>query len=360
MQKQFKELDYIRVISMFAVIMIHVSSKFIFVESKFSVSGINLAFFLNQVSRFSVPMFVLLSGVGLSLKYSESFDLSAFSIKEFYAKSFVKILVPYSFWSVTYMLYKYEGISRIADGTIPLSQIIREFFLGGFASHLYFIVVLVQMYLLFPFLMQMKAKRQWNGIITITALSFIFQILLHRQGFQFNLPDIVAVYAWETFLPWIHFFIIGMLIDRKSLEKLIPLCQRVRPALILSFVLYIIVFTLDSFNSNSYASSLKPQITLYTLLALASILSVCPRKAESNVLDKLVHFLSKHSMTIYFSHILFLVEFRKLDISNGMSGLMLQFAAVSCVSIILSFIFDKLIEMLPSFFSKKKTVSYSS
>ena len=345
---------------MFAVIMIHVSSKFIFVESKFSVSGINLAFFLNQVSRFSVPMFVLLSGVGLSLKYSESFDLSAFSIKEFYTKSFVKILVPYSFWSVTYMLYKYEGISRIADGTIPLSQITREFFLGGFASHLYFIVVLVQMYLLFPFLMQMKAKRQWNGIIAITALSFIFQILLHRQGFQFNLPDIVAVYAWETFLPWIHFFIIGMLIDRKLLEKLIPLCQRVRPALILSCVLYIIVFTLDSFNSNSYASSLKPQITLYTLLALASILSVYPRKAESNVLDKLVHFLSKHSMTIYFSHILFLVEFRKLDIFNGMSGLMLQFAAVSCVSIILSFIFDKLIEILPSFFSKKKTVSYSS
>lgn len=52
------ELDYLRVCSMFAVITIHVTSSFIYNESVFAVAQVNLAFFLNQISRFAVPMFI--------------------------------------------------------------------------------------------------------------------------------------------------------------------------------------------------------------------------------------------------------------------------------------------------------------
>ena len=56
-------LDFARVLSMLAVVVIHVSSGFIRAENSRTVFGMNLTFLLNQAVRFSVPLFLLLSGV---------------------------------------------------------------------------------------------------------------------------------------------------------------------------------------------------------------------------------------------------------------------------------------------------------
>ncbi len=69
-EERLIELDYVRSIAMLAVIVIHVSSTFIYTESAFSLFNMNLAFILNQAAHFSVPLFVLLSGMALSISQS--------------------------------------------------------------------------------------------------------------------------------------------------------------------------------------------------------------------------------------------------------------------------------------------------
>lgn len=75
--KRIEELDFARVIAMTAVITIHVTSTYIGYRSNILVMGMNLAFILNQLARFSVPLFILLSGISLRLSASDdSFNIS--------------------------------------------------------------------------------------------------------------------------------------------------------------------------------------------------------------------------------------------------------------------------------------------
>ena len=55
-------LDFLRVLAMLAVILIHVTSTYIAAESHITFLGMNLALFLNQAARFCVPLFLFLSG----------------------------------------------------------------------------------------------------------------------------------------------------------------------------------------------------------------------------------------------------------------------------------------------------------
>lgn len=87
--KRIKELDFTRVIAMFAVVMIHVTSTYINQDSSFILFDMNLAFILNQVSRFSVPLFIVLSGISLGFSKPIGDPLL------FYKKRLVKIGIPY-------------------------------------------------------------------------------------------------------------------------------------------------------------------------------------------------------------------------------------------------------------------------
>ena len=61
------EIDFLRCLSMLAVITIHVTSTYLHGDSRVLILGMNLSFLLNQAARFSVPMFLLLSGFSLGL-----------------------------------------------------------------------------------------------------------------------------------------------------------------------------------------------------------------------------------------------------------------------------------------------------
>jgi len=86
--KKVEELDAARVVSMLAVIAIHVTAPYIGADSDFLLGGMNLAYIINQAARFAVPLFVLLSGASLGLGK----DLPA---GQFYRRRVVKLGIPY-------------------------------------------------------------------------------------------------------------------------------------------------------------------------------------------------------------------------------------------------------------------------
>jgi hypothetical protein len=48
-------VDFVRTVSMMSVILLHVTSAYIFVFSKFSLGEISLSFIMNQAVRYCVP-----------------------------------------------------------------------------------------------------------------------------------------------------------------------------------------------------------------------------------------------------------------------------------------------------------------
>ena len=81
MERKFNyQYDFIRILSALAVLTIHVTS--IHIENN------TYSFILNQLSRFSVPMFIVLAGL-----VTPSFDKNFKSIL-FYKKKIFSIFIP--------------------------------------------------------------------------------------------------------------------------------------------------------------------------------------------------------------------------------------------------------------------------
>ncbi|NFE81275.1 acyltransferase family protein, partial [Clostridium sporogenes] len=66
MKKRIESMDILKSLSTLAVIMIHVSASAIN-NSQFDTNIYKFSLILNQLSRFSVPVFIFLSGMGLTL-----------------------------------------------------------------------------------------------------------------------------------------------------------------------------------------------------------------------------------------------------------------------------------------------------
>ena len=108
--KRIEELDFTRIIAMIAVITIHVTSAYIGYQSNILVMGMNVAFILNQLTRFAVPLFILLSGTSLGLSANDD------SYREFLHKRLTKIGIPYLAWTAVYIIYNNHSDLRPNQG----------------------------------------------------------------------------------------------------------------------------------------------------------------------------------------------------------------------------------------------------
>lgn len=212
-----KELDFTRVIAMLAVITIHVTSTYITRHSNTLILGMNLAFLLNQVTRFAVPLFILVSGVSLGLK-GESGSFGAFL-----RGRLVKIGIPYAVWSALYLLYQnHSDLSALS-----VRSVFRTFLLGQAAPHLYFIVIIFQLYLLVPLLKRWVKRAPCASLLGSFLISYGIQKLFYFLKYDVDwIPDLIRPYLWMLFPTWIFYFVLGLLLTGPRLAGLQKLASR--------------------------------------------------------------------------------------------------------------------------------------
>jgi surface polysaccharide O-acyltransferase-like enzyme len=134
-------IDALRVISILAVILIHTTTKTLANLDHNIIDGA-FSLFLNQASRFAVPLFFLISGFVLELN---SKDLPYLT---YFKKRASRVILPFVFWSMLYFMIGWGfNVSKI------FSLQFGKILLAGAASyHLYFIPTLVIFYVAFPLL----------------------------------------------------------------------------------------------------------------------------------------------------------------------------------------------------------------
>lgn len=161
---------------------------------------------LDQLSRISVPMFVALSGFGLMQKYQKK----TFHWLEFLQSRVLKLLPLYIVWSIlTFGIFLLNPAWR-PDG-LP-SSLLTQIIIGRADYHLYFVPMIFQLYLLFPFLMAF-VKKNWQASLLCIS---VFQVCLYYFYTSRPLtivPNILLAtdqqqYPW--FFTWIFYFVLGM------------------------------------------------------------------------------------------------------------------------------------------------------
>lgn len=334
MTKRVWELDLARVCAMLAVILIHATSAYIGAESRFTLFGANAAFWGNQLARFAVPLFILLSGI--SLRLSDRGESAA----RFYRKRLTKIGLPYIAWSLVYELAE-NGFSPAALFTAErLPALGNALLLGRAASHLYFIVVLLQLYLLYP------ALRRWAETVPkalftaslIVTLAAQCAIVFAERGIEL-LPASLRAVLWILFPTWLFYFVLGMLLVPR-LDALRRVCVDSKCCIFALLAAAEFFYVPDARLSGSLGAA-KPALLPITVLALACAFAAWDSVGKSRIVRGITAFLSRHSMTIYFGHVLVL---RLLGSAayrmGGMAAPAFLFAAVLLLSALAAWIID--------------------
>jgi peptidoglycan/LPS O-acetylase OafA/YrhL len=193
------ELDIVRAFGIMAVVMIHATSSIV-VRYDHHSTLYPLYVFLNIFSKFAVPVFIFLSGFVLFYNYYDK-PFTAKTIGGFYKKRMGKIIIPFLFFS-----FFYFGATRLIQfgftdvqtfiGYFATWDFLNKLLIGKTYTHLYFVVIIIQFYVLAPFMLY-AVKRfpllgkhmVWIGLVTqwlfIYKLAIVFD-LKFRASYAFT------------------------------------------------------------------------------------------------------------------------------------------------------------------------------
>lgn len=171
------ELDLVRAVAILAVVAIHATSEAT-VELPFGSRAQLIYLAINKLCNFAVPVFILVSGLVLFYRYDN--DWGGKQALQFYMRRVKQVLFPYLLWSFFYYLYNQWVFDR-ANLHLDWAEFGALLPWADASYHLYFMVIIVQFYLLFPLLMWACRTFSWfrSGLIWIG-------LFIHAAFYSYN------------------------------------------------------------------------------------------------------------------------------------------------------------------------------
>ena len=154
------------------VITIHLLSEGVDVFTKWSAASVIFST-LTRLISFAVPGFIFTSAIKLFYKYSDR----KFNYFKFLLGRFLKVYVPYAITVCIYYLVFVFGLKLDEYGSFKLSTLGGYIWSGNISAQFYFVILIVQFYLLMPLWRLVGRLKSNVGIIVIFAISLILTVL---------------------------------------------------------------------------------------------------------------------------------------------------------------------------------------
>lgn len=316
--RRLKELDYMRVIACISVVLIHITAVGVVEYLPGSIHSKTMIF-LNRSLQYATTLFIFLSGMtcfGSFEKYKGDFIL-------FLKKRLTTIIYPYvAVCLIYYGAYVYLGYYSF-DPVFLLKGILT----GTLCYHLYFIIILVQMYLLIPVFCKLFKTFSDEFI-----LSVVLAINIMTLRISFPLSD-------RVFFKYMFFFAAGIYVI-KNYGHVMTVLKR-KSVKFLSLLVFVMTSLLYSYlyaanNGNLiYGWFLHCSLSIPFLYVTGLFLA----KRTKGLYSK-VKLLGKSAYYIYLIHPLFLsffvMAFDRTAVSSLTVKLLLYTFTVLATSIILS------------------------
>ncbi len=284
-------VDIIRILAVFFVVLSHTTDRFVlYTPLKGSISW-NIIYYFNTLSHVAVPLFIMLSGYLLLRKEKLK------NIKLFYKRRFSRILLPFIFWVIIY-----SGNDINWDRARVTIHYIQQRLWNGDVWHLYFLIIILELYLVTPILMRLieKLSKKKKAILFWSLLAFsIFCSLLNIYNIDFKRNSLTM------FIPYIGIFYAGAYLRTVKIQKkLIPI--------LLAIYFFLPVITnrigngvLGAFIVLNYSPTLLP-MTLSLFLVLKNIHQFFRKRLLSGYIPKVIAFIAPTAFGIYLVHALVL------------------------------------------------------
>jgi len=187
--------DWLRVLSAFMVVLIHVNAQFLLprIEEGILYPEYIIETVINFITRFSVPCFLMLSGAFI-LNHPQNRNY-----KMFYKKSFWKIALPYFLICILWLIF--WGIRGSAEGEGIRPWLLRC--LKGTYGNLWYMPMLIVLYMMTPVLVLLKSELPEKAFRNMGIILLVWAVISQRTS-SYVLP-----YSVGVVFSYLGYFMIG-------------------------------------------------------------------------------------------------------------------------------------------------------
>jgi surface polysaccharide O-acyltransferase-like enzyme len=259
---------------------------------------------LEQLVEFAIPAFLFVSGYFVAVATGRSNETISWSTVRSRLKN---LLIPYLIWTGVIL-----GLGIVLERqNISAQRLLRNILTGSTNEVMYFVPLLVQFYLLSPFLVRM-AKKNWKLLLVLAAvIQFGFQLLAYPEFLGLDLPYVAAITNLipKWFFPArILWFSLGIVIGF-HLEQFKSTLQRFRWVILVTAIVAIPLGVLEweiFFRLSGQEWLAHRETILDNVYGLAVILSFLAFAEAKLPLIKTFENLGSRSYGIYLTHAIFI------------------------------------------------------
>ncbi|TGL88293.1 acyltransferase [Leptospira congkakensis] len=263
--------DILRGFAMIGIVLIHIHSYFQFFHPA-DHSVIRTTLFLSNLSRFSVPLFILTSAIFLRKK------------EGYWITKLKNLILPYSLASIVGYFIKYNDYS--------LLEFFQFYFLGKVFAPFYFVPLLIQFYIIFYLFDKVLLNEKISKYLLLVA--FLINLASNLGIFDSILPK---GYHAISILNYIFFFQLGIQIGLSKEEE--KKQQNADVKLALGIFSFIFLFLIILF-SGGYFIDFKNHHLVYPIFFLFAVWEILPKL--NHKVSEWISFVGNNSLFIFLLH----------------------------------------------------------
>lgn len=179
-KNHFYHIDLIRLISIIAIIAIHVSAAIYNLYPRMDGTVWTLSLIIQSIFRWGTPLFVMISGYLLLSSDSSSNPLN------FYSRRLSRLLIPFIFWNIFYYFLN----AQIQSSPTSLKDFWERIWRADTYYHLYFLFLIIGLYIITPILKKLIITKINLHILVplLMIFSFLYTVgAVWLDWFQLNL-----------------------------------------------------------------------------------------------------------------------------------------------------------------------------
>lgn len=319
--------DCLRSVATFGVVLIHSCGHFFYDYARLNETEWLQVTFLDSLVRFSVPMFIMLSGSLLLGKKQGA--LSEIP------KRISKVALPLIIWSLVYL---HHVAGNIYD--ISITSIITK----PAMYHLWFVYMLIGIYLVLPILNALYAAIESSK--TLGYYFFLLWFVLTCIPIYYK-PQFFSLLQLPHFFGFGGYFLLGAFLACKS--HLVS--RRVWTILFVAGVLS--TFFLTWYFSIQQKAPMETAFEYFSanvVIASAAAFALLRRVRTSQKCARSLQYVSDRSFVIYFAHVLVLEHVRTNKFVVEIGGLLptgITILAITAFTFFLSLLVASMLKFIP-------------
>lgn len=327
--------DSLRALATIAVIILHVTAPLL--TSMESLTDWWIGNIIESSVRFSVPVFFMLTGALI-------FD-KEYSIGTFLKKRFFRVIIPFLFWSIPYILFSLI-LKALHEEELDFFKVfifIIDQFKNGSSYHLWFVYTLLGIYLFIPII------SKW--VRNSTNKEILYFLILWLITVLFTYP-ILSIFKtkidFSYFTGFLGYTILGHYLRKINFDSS---KKKDFIAIVLFFtgLIITIIGTYFLFKFKGKMDELYYEyLTLNVLMCSIGVyLYIKDKNIKNQSVLKFLNLMNKFSYGIYLVHVLILIFLTKAGITCFFINPLIGIPLTSILCLILSSLTIYVVNKLP-------------